>query len=572
MASLTRRSLIKTSALGALAASGGWVVAGRTRSAAGAVALPPGVPGPAPFRQQFRNWAGDVVTEPLWTVVATGEAHVVQLANWAHANNFRLRPKGFSHNWSPLAVDPGSADARVLMVDTRRGLARVSYGSRTVTAGAGVSMDTLLSGLDWRRRGLAHHPAPGNLTLGGVLAIGGHGAATARAGERLSTGHSYGSLSNLVTSLRAVVWDSASGAYVARTFARNQRETGALLVNLSRAFITQATLRVGPSQKVRCQSITGISARELLGPEGSGRRTVSRYLNASGRVEVIWFPFTDYPWFKVWTVTGFLPPIGSVPVLGPYNYAFADGSGIFGLLLPDPERVYANPGDTPNLMRQQATAVPLALTATLTRDIWGSGPNVMRYVRPSTIKVTANGYAILCRRADVQWVINTFTTRYTQMLNSYAAQGRYPVNGPMEIRVMGVDNPADSGVSGGVDPWLSPTRRRPDHPEWDTVVYLDLLTMPFTPGRNPFYAEYEQYLFATFNTSRTGIRVEWSKGWGYDASAGAYQSSTIVDHEIPVSLSTGQPDGTGFWAAMDVLDSLDPHRIYSSPLLERLTR
>lgn len=572
---LARRTVLKSMAAGAGAlalAGGGWTPAGRVTAAAavpGAVPLPPDVPssGGAPYLQVFRNWAGDVVTERLWTIDCGGEAHVVQLANWAHANGFTLRPRGFMHNWSPLTVANGASEERVLLVNTRRGITGITFRDYgTVTAGAGASLEDVLFRLELRNRGLAHHPAPGDITIGGALAIGAHGTAVPARGESRATGHSYGSLANLVSSLRAVVWDPATSTYVAREFSRSQQEAGALMVHLGRAFITQVTLRVGPLQKMRCQSFTTIRASELLAAPGSSGRTVARLLDQSGRMEIIWFPFTQYPWLKVWTLA-WLPPLFSIPTITPYNYPFADG--IFGFLIDNPRSIYDNPASTPAYSQKQATGAAAGLVSFAKTNIWGSGRNVMLYVRPSTMRVTANGYAILCKRADVQWVLHTFTQYYEATLAEYAARGQYPVNGPVEIRVTGVDNPGDTSISGAVDPWLAPTRRRPDRPDWDCAVWLDLLTLPFTPGLAPFYAQIEQWLFATFESSRTTIRVEWSKGWAYSQS-GAYQAGDVIDGRIPTSLSAGQPAGTRYADAAAMLNRLDPHRIYTSPLLDRL--
>ncbi len=207
--------------------------------------------------------------------------------------------------------------------------------------------------------------------------------------------------------------------------------------------------------------------------------------------------------------------------------------------------------------------------ATGSADLWGSGVNLLRYLRPGTMKVTANGYAVLCARADIQWVVSTFSAKYQQLLAEYQARGEYPVNRPMEIRVTALDDPADSGVAGAVDAWLSPTRRRPDRPQWTCAVWLDLLTLPGTPTADDFYTEVEDWLTTTFDGSRAGLRVEWSKGWGYTPD-GAWTSQASVSGTIPASLTVGQPAGTGFADAVAVLHALDPHRIYSSPLLDRL--
>ena len=71
--------------------------------------------------------------------------------------------------------------ADYLLVDTTQHLTNISISTSvipaTVTAQTGVTMDTLLAALGAKGLGLTANPAPGDLTLGGVLAIGGHGTA-----------------------------------------------------------------------------------------------------------------------------------------------------------------------------------------------------------------------------------------------------------------------------------------------------------------------------------------------------------------------------------------------------------
>jgi FAD/FMN-containing dehydrogenase len=164
----------------------------------------------------------------------------------------------------------------------------VSIGADSVTVGAGVSMDTLLSTLDLNGKGLAHHPAPGDITVAGALAIGGHGTAVKALGETMPPGHSHGSLPNLVQSLRAVVWDSTAGRYLAKTFTRSEREIGALLVHVGRAFITQVTLRIGPKQRMRCRSLVRCRPRagRCLGQRRSHLRVLCR-VGGSGRADLV---------------------------------------------------------------------------------------------------------------------------------------------------------------------------------------------------------------------------------------------------------------------------------------------
>ena len=230
------------------------------------------------------------------------------MVNWAWQQGWTVRARGCSHGWSPLTIPEGTeADAPVLLVDTvpdLTGLSLESTAPAAVRAGAGVTLETLLGFLEDHGLGLTATPAPGDLTLGGALAIDAHGTAVPADGESRLPGHTYGSLSNLVLSLTAVVWDADSDAYVLRTYDRDDADGAALLTHLGRALVTEVVLRAGANTNLRCVSRTDIPAAELFAAPGgdSGGRTFASFLDESGRAEAIWFAFTEFPWLKVWSV------------------------------------------------------------------------------------------------------------------------------------------------------------------------------------------------------------------------------------------------------------------------------
>ena len=241
------------------------------------------------------------------------------------------------------------------------------------------------------------------------LAIGGHGAALPAAGEAVAD-HVFGSLSNLVLELTAVVWDPVAGRYGLRSFARSDPDTAALLVHLGRTFVTDVTLRASEVQYLRCQSFVDIPASELFAAPGRAGRTFESYVAESGRVETIWFPFTDKPWLKVWSVSPRKPPT-SRRVTGPYNYPFSD-------LIPLPVATLAKQilhGATsaaPAIRPSRVLASAAGLAATDSADLWGPAKNTQIYIRASTLRYDEFGYSVLTRRADLQRVINLFTNRY----------------------------------------------------------------------------------------------------------------------------------------------------------------
>jgi FAD/FMN-containing dehydrogenase len=564
-AAMSRRRLIQgAAAAGAMA----WIPFERIPAAQAALPTPPSFPGGITlFQQAYKNWSGAIAVDGVWTCTPNTPADVVTLANWARAQGWRLRAKGSSHNWSPLSLAADGSDAaRVVLVDTKTKLTAISVDTATsrVRVQTGATMEALLTALEAKSLGVTACPAPGDLTVGGVLAIDGHGTAVPKTGETKPAGHTYGSISNLVQEITAVVWNSATSSYVLKTYARSAPETGALMAHVGRAFITEVVLQAGANQRLRCQSWFDIPATELFAAAGSSGRTFESYLGSAGRVEAIWFPFTPKPWLKVWSVAP-TKPLLSKQVNSPYNYTFSDSlpQSVFDL---SSAILGGNPGAVTDFGPLNYNIVAAGLVTTFTYDIWGWSKNLLLYVRPTTLRVTANGYAILCRRADAQRVIQEFTSRYSSRLDAYRAQGRFPMNGPVEIRVTGLDKPADVGATRS--PQMSALRPRPDHPEWDCAVWLDILTLPGTPYADDFYAEIESWIYSNY-ASYADVRPEWSKGWGY-TSAGAWTSGAVVDTTVPATFRAGQPLNDNWDSARQMLDILDPSRVFTSDFVTRL--
>ncbi|MFI9803506.1 cholesterol oxidase substrate-binding domain-containing protein [Streptomyces sp. NPDC052301] len=519
------------------------------------------------YRSAYRNWVGEITADGLWACAPAGPEEVLAVVDWAWRSGRRVRARGCSHGWSPLTVTEGTTAATpVLLLDTAPHLTGLRLESATaVRAGAGVTLEALLTFLEGHGLGLTTTPAPGDLTLGGALAIDAHGTAVPADGERPAPGALYGSLSNRVLELTAVVWDAGSEGYVLRTFRREDPEAAALLTHLGRALVTEVVLRVGPDTGLRCVSRTDVPARELFARPGAGGRTLESFLRRSGRVEAIWFAFTEHPWLKEWSVAPVRPP-GSRHVTSPYNYPFSDSvptpvADLLGRIVGGAAWYLA-----PVLGAAQLEAASAGLAATASADLWGPSKNTLLYLRPTTLRVTANGYAVLTSRAGVQRVVHEFTSRYRTLLEAYAARGRFPVNGSVEIRVTGLDDPAGTGVPGARAPLLSALRPSAARPEWDTAVWLDVLTLPGTPYAEAFLRELERFLFTAYDGGDALARVEWSKGWAYTGDA-VWSDPEVLDTTVPASF------GTQVWAeAVAILDRLDPHRVFGNAFLDRLLR
>lgn len=557
----TRRGFLRTAALTAVP------ILVPADPAVAAEELPDFPADVALYRTAYRNWVGEITAEGLWACAPAAPAQVVAAVNWAWRHGWRVRARGASHGWSPLTITEDTpSDAPVLLVDTASHLTGLSLDSPTsVRAGTGVTLEALLTYLEEHGLGVTASPAPGGLTLGGALAVDAHGTAVPARGEQRAAGHTYGSLSNLVLSLTAVVWDEAAGAYVLRTYDRAEADCAALLTHLGRSLVTEVVLRVGANANLRCVSRTDIPAAELFAAPGSDGRTLASFLDRAGRVEAIWFAFTEFPWLKVWSVAP-TRPLTSRHVTRPYNYPFSDNvptpvADLVGRMVSDGAWYLA-----PVLGNAQYDVASLGLVATLSADLWGPSKNTLLYLRPTTLRIATNGYTVLTGRDQVQRVLAEFTAFYRERLEAYAARGRFPVNGSVEIRVTGLDDPADAGVDSARTPLLSALRPRDDRAEWDTAVWLNILSLPGTPHAPEFLREIERFLLDTFDGGHGMARVEWSKGWAYTDQA-AWSDDEVLDTVVPGAL------GEGVWArAAGILDRLDPHHVFGNGFLDRLFR
>lgn len=431
-------------------------------------------------------------------------------------------------------------------------------------------MINLLTFLEKNGLGVYAAPAPGGITIGGVLAIGGHGTSVPALNEKPPPGYSYGTISNLVISLTAVVWQPAIKAYGLKTFKRSEADTKAFLVNLGRTFITEVTLMVGPNYNLRCVSRTDISNDELFADPDDVQedsRTFSRFLDETGRIETILFPFTSIPWLKVWSISPKRPrSLLTKKVTRPYNY-----------LVPNiiPEFVSMIAGNITNsvgilnpiLGPAQSLLASVGNLATLSFDIWGPSKNLMLYVKESTYRQTACGFAVITKRDNVQKIVSQLTAYYTELLQKNAARNKYPLNGVIEIRASSLDQ-SNKVVPNGAAPSLSVIHPVKDHPEFDTAVWVSVVSFADAPNQHEAYRKIERFIFSTFDGNDSVVRVEWSKGFAY-AEEGAWSDVHVLNGLIP-SKFPGSSSKDGWNFAVSTFDKYDPHRIFSNAFLNKL--
>jgi hypothetical protein len=530
---------------------------------------PPGFPSGIPVSPKFySNWALSILAPAVWVATPTSEADCVSIANWAAQNGWAVRASGAHHSFSPLVVPDGApALGKTVLIDTTQLLNplpsfQMIDGMPTATFSVGLTVDAateFLQGLDngdpssAPGYGFLNYPAPGILTIGGVLAIGGHGTGGTQDSTQLN-----GCLSNLILSFNAIVTDG-SGTYSVKTFNRSDPDADVMILHVGRAFITQVTLRV--VQNYYLQVKNSYPDGNLLFGTGTGTGSFQQLVQEYGRVEVITYPFTQEPWVKCWAIQ---PTEIQPQTTGPYNYPLANNISLAASLAIS-AGLFAFPGLTP-AFNKVGLATTEAIIAPNPGTLNGPSRDLLLYVKDTTLRVTAIGYAWQCNHNDIQPIVNAWWTKYNAMLAAYQSQGLFPMNAPTEIRCTTMDYQNDL-PAGSLPPALSICR--PADPSLDTVCWIQSLTIPRTKDSYQFMAELEQYYIDTWGPSSASknLRPEWSKGWAF-TDAGPGTNVDVIQNVIPALFD--QPNAGTFERAKNILAKYDASRIYTDPLLDLL--
>lgn len=573
---MTRRFFLRTAATAASAAAAASLLPG---------CLPPTIPPPPSFpanidlyQQQFANWAREVIIPDVWFCSPTSGADAVTLANWARANNYRLRPFGSGHGFSPALMPRRDKGEDVVLVNTHDHLTTISVNAadRTVTCGAGAYLVDICRALEAENLGLYHTTAPGGVSIAGGLAMNVHGAAMPKTGEVLEQGHSWGTLSNLVLSLTAVVWDEASSSYVLKTLQRDDPAIGPFLTCIARAFITEVTLQAGPNLKVRCRSRIDLLVHELFAhPDVAGPNSFSSLSDELGTIDTIFYPLATAgtSWVKSWTVTP-VKPTESREVTAPFNYQ----TGTLPPAVSDSlaKSLRNNPLNVPGYNNTAQSGFELIFAdtnpATQIHDIWGSAYTTTFYVRPETIRLTVAAWGVIVRREDMQRVLYEFHTKLNDMLAEYAARGLYPYVGPIELRAHGLDEPTDVVIPNAVEPWLSGARPHPSYPDHNTIIWFAINNNVDQPEADDFNNDLENWFVSNYSSYGI-VRPEWTKAHAFTRDApdgGAWTNLSKLTQTFPDTFRDGYPAESNWDAAVAALNSHDPHGVFSNSYLDML--
>jgi len=536
----------------------------------------------------FTDWSQTITLGSVGVFQPQTPEDVKALANWAKDKKCKLRASGHSHNWSPLVVTSNENVNDLFLVDTSllNKVVGFDQANLTVTFQTGITIEdatAFLESLDNEGRSKAdgyswqNFTGPGAMSLGGVLAIGGHGTSLPYDGHLQPLA---GCLSNLVVSFKAVVTDpngSDPDFYDIKEFHRSDTDSAAFLVHLGRAFLTEVTMKVIPNYYLKLVNRYP-QAEDLFQDHQNPLKddAISNLLNSYGRVEVIWFPFTSQPWVKTWEIIEDIDP-HQPQTDHPYNIPVVNDVSL-GLSNKIKWTLQHHLLPTTWFCEGQLSIVKLAVPEN--SILQGKSRDLLLYVEDSTLRVTSWGYAIQIRRDQVQETAHLFYSQYKSLLDQYEGDkyfwsdhpcGKYPINSAVEMRWTTIDVVGDLGLGEEVQPPALSVCHAVD-PTLDTVFWVDVLTLPGTEYSSNFFVDLETWATGLWGTAAKNVmRPEWSKGWAYTKANGAWTNTEIMNKDIPDHYNQVNVEGVGsFTWAKETLAKYDRFNIYSNKFLDQL--
>jgi hypothetical protein len=192
----------------------------------------------------------------------------------------------------------------------------------------------------------------------------------------------------------------------------------------------------------------------------------------------------------------------------------------------------------------------------------GTARDLLLYVKPTTALYSMIGYALQVPLDRLQGAANAFFRQFEASLHACATEGKYPANGPVEIRVTSVDRVAGLRVAGAAPPALGVTNPIGGQSSQDVVLWVDSLSFPGTSSSGEFYETLESWILDDWGPRYgTIVRPEWSKGWAYTAS-GPWTNTDLLRR-----ITASYPE---FGTVRSTLQRFDPGNIYTNGFLGQL--
>ena len=435
-------------------------------------------------------------------------------------------------------------------------------------------------------------PAPRVLSLGGVLAIGGHGSrmsdSKAEEDDKGKAREWPGSISASVERATVVMWDEGQGKYVAKNLNRNSPYLPFAAASLGRVIVVDVVLRCLPDyclsleyKKMKIKDVFGTNENHpdsIASLAKQGGYEVLAFRPAKGEAfaersahVVQWNHSPAKPRAIGWRGFHGLAPLFDLRAVG------ANGAEHISW-----KTVAKNAGKV-------ADKVADGIAAGKKKD---EGKKIDRYVRTAgeqrmyahsdVTPVEASGWAIVIPKHDLQKCARAVYLHAHDSLDATKKKTKFEWRSHrhlvFECRSANLDDIGNSAADRIPNLSMAAPYRDPATGTvhdgsthmvlWVSVLYLTTRNTLRTVGL--YLEHFEGELHTLCDSMGWILRPEWAKGWGY-ASTGAWKWNK---QQIEAWLEKAWPGGArdeGSWRhACKLAHDMDPHGVMSSPFHDKL--
>lgn len=489
------------------------------------------------------------------------------------------------HNWSPINLDlePGGDTVLYLsfqwistVYPGRKELLEVHKGPKLKAVRAYCGETVAHVGELANRHGLTPPilTAPHVLSLGGVLAISGHGSRLSDS-DRTDAERQAGvirdwpgTISASVDSATVITWQN--GRYEATRVQRGSDELGLAAACLGRVIVVDVTLRCLDDYSLVLR-YENPSPGQLFGAQPGANKSLEWYAQ-NGAFEVL--AFRDLPWtpnriyVAHWRNEG-----NNLNWNHPAQNPLADLFGtVFSLGLLDLMPWWLATMIARYKNNKEVDESPSNLP--------GPAAKMRMYATSDAPPVTASGYCLIIPRDKVQetaeWAYNWSQRNLANHPNDAWGVHQYLT---FETRCADLD---DHGLPPGAKPPLLSTAAPLAYDangdpvpstEKHVVLWISVLSLnngKSKRGRGDFYYAMETELFQKAQQEGWRVRPEWAKGWGYNRNR-AWTWAPSRYHQWFEQSWPGDENTYGSWKfACRIAWEMDPHGVLASAFHDKL--
>ena len=163
--------------------------------------------------------------------------------------------------------------------------------------------------------------------------------------------------------------------------------------------------------------------------------------------------------------------------------------------------------------------------------------------------------------------------KYNEIISRFSSDLKWPMNGPIELRVSSLDAAEHISTENGKSPSrpvisIMASDSLSEKNGWDICIVVEITTLPISDSLNMFYSQMEEWILDTFTSNFARARPDWAKGGAY-TSDGPWTNQAVLSY-IRESFTLGRASDDNWQWQTTTLEKYDSKNIFQSIMTSQL--